>query len=68
MIPFPEPFTGSAVIAWRTGRGETQSAFAARIGVTAASISPWEKRGAAPIGMLPRTLTALKTARKKTNS
>ena len=67
-ISFPDPLTGSAIVAWRSALGETQAAFAARIGVTAASISQWEKKGEALIGMQPRTLTALKKAWKKTNS
>jgi transcriptional regulator with XRE-family HTH domain len=48
--------------------GETQSAFAARIGVTAASISQWEKKGPLAIGMRPVTLAALRKAWQQTRS
>jgi len=61
-IPFPDPLTGAAIAAWRSGLGETQAAFAARIGVTAASISQWEKKGRLPLGVQPRTLSALRKA------
>jgi uncharacterized Zn finger protein len=36
---FPDPLTGDAIYAWRSSLGETQAVFAARIGITAASIS-----------------------------
>ncbi|MFA5517012.1 MAG: SWIM zinc finger family protein [Desulfuromonadales bacterium] len=64
---FPDPLTGDAIHAWRTSRGETQTKFAARIGVTAASISQWEKKGKAVVGMQPRTLTALRKAWQRTH-
>jgi uncharacterized Zn finger protein/DNA-binding XRE family transcriptional regulator len=57
--PFPDPLTGDAIYAWRSSLGETQAVFAARIGITAASISQWEKRGKAAIGMQSRTLAKL---------
>lgn len=62
--PFPIPLTGAAIYTWRSSLGETQAVFAARIRITAASISQWEKKGASAIGMLPRTLSALKKAWK----
>ena len=64
--PFPDPLTGDAIYAWRSSLGETQAVFASRIGITAASISQWEKRGKAAIGMQPRTLSALGKAWKLT--
>lgn len=60
--PFPDPLTGAAIAAWRSELGETQAAFAARIGVTAASISQWEKKGRLPLGVQQRTLSALRKA------
>ncbi len=57
--PFPDPLTGDAIYAWRSSLGETQAVFASRIGITAASISQWEKRGKAAIGMQSRTLAKL---------
>ncbi|MDO3377314.1 SWIM zinc finger family protein [Geoalkalibacter halelectricus] len=65
--PFPEPLTGEAIRAWRSSLGETQAAFASRIGITAASISQWEKKGKGTLGMQPRTLTALRKAWRLTN-
>ncbi|MBW4055406.1 MAG: hypothetical protein HIU83_08385 [Proteobacteria bacterium] len=62
---FPEPLTGSDIHAWRTSFGETQTVFAARFKITASSVSQWEKKGEAPIGMMPRTLSALRKAWKK---
>jgi uncharacterized Zn finger protein/DNA-binding transcriptional regulator YiaG len=62
--PFPDPLTGDAIYAWRSSLGETQSVFAARIGITAASISQWEKKGKAAIGMQSRTLLRLGKAWK----
>ena len=59
---FPDPLTGDAISAWRSSLGETQAVFAARIRITAASISQWEKKGNAALGMQPRTLSALRTA------
>ena len=63
--PFPDPLTGDAIYAWRSSLGETQAVFAARIGITAASISQWEKRGNAAIGMQSRTLAKLVKAWNK---
>jgi uncharacterized Zn finger protein len=60
--PFPDPLTGTAISAWRSSLGETQATFAARIGVTAASISQWENKGRRTIGMRPRTLAAVRKA------
>ena len=65
---FPDPLTGAAISAWRSSLGETQATFAARIGITAASISQWEKKGRLTIGMQPRTLSALRKAWKLTHS
>jgi DNA-binding transcriptional regulator YiaG len=60
--PFPDPLTGNAIYAWRASLGETQAVFASRIRITSASISQWEKKGDAAIGMQSRTLTALRKA------
>lgn len=67
VAPFPDPLTGNAIYAWRSSLGETQTVFAARIGITAASISQWEKKGKAAIGMQPRTLSELVKAWKLTH-
>jgi uncharacterized Zn finger protein len=64
---FPEPLTGSDIQSWRTSLGETQAVFATRLRITASSVSQWEKKGATPLGMLPRTLSALRKAWKKTH-
>ncbi|MBI1921808.1 MAG: hypothetical protein HYS23_12100 [Geobacter sp.] len=64
---FPDPLTGDAIYAWRSSLGETQTVFASRIGITAASISQWEKRGKAAIGMQPRTLSEMVKAWKLTH-
>ena len=64
VAPFPDPLTGDAIYAWRSSLGETQAVFAARIGITAASISQWEKKGKAAIGMKSRTLLELGKAWK----
>jgi uncharacterized Zn finger protein len=66
--PFPAPLTGVAISAWRSSLGESQATFAARIGVTAASISQWEKKGPLAIGTRPGTLSALRTAWKQTRT
>jgi DNA-binding transcriptional regulator YiaG len=58
----------AAISAWRSLLGETQSTFAARIGVTAASISQWEKKGPLAIGMRPGTLSALRKAWQQTRA
>ena len=65
--PFPDPITGDAIYSWRSSLGETQAVFASRIGVTAASISQWEKKGKGVIGMQSRTLSALRKAWKLTH-
>jgi DNA-binding transcriptional regulator YiaG len=65
VVSFPEPLTGDDIYAWRSSLGETQAAFASRIGITAASISQWEKKGKAALGMQPRTMALLRTAWKK---
>lgn len=65
--PFPKPLNGDAIYAWRSSLGETQAAFAARLRITAGSISQWEKKGSTVIGMLPGTLSAVKKAWKDTH-
>lgn len=60
--PFPDPLTGNAIYAWRSSLGETQAVFASRLRITSASISQWEKKGNAAIGMQTRTLSALRKA------
>lgn len=59
---FPEPFTGNELYFWRSALGETQAAFASRIGVSAASISQWEKKGKNGITTAESIITALKKA------
>ncbi|MFZ3207943.1 MAG: SWIM zinc finger family protein [Geobacteraceae bacterium] len=66
--PFPDPLTGNAIYAWRSSLGETQAVFASRIRITPASISQWEKKGDAAIGMQTRTLSALRKAWELTHS
>ncbi len=63
---FPESLTGDAIRSWRLALGETQAAFASRIGVTAASISQWERKGASSVGMFSGTLQALRKEWGKT--
>jgi DNA-binding transcriptional regulator YiaG len=63
-LPFPEPLTGDAIRAWRLALGETQAKFAARINVTGSTVSQWEKKGEAEIGMFPDTLALLRKAWK----
>ena len=65
--PFPKPLNGDAIYAWRSSLGETQAVFAARLRITAGSISQWEKKGSTVIGMLPGTLSAVKKAWKDTH-
>jgi uncharacterized Zn finger protein len=65
VVSFPEPLAGDDIYAWRLSLGETQAAFASRIGITAASISQWEKKGKAALGMQPRTMVLLRTAWEK---
>ncbi len=60
--PLPDPLTGTAISAWRSSLGETQATFAARIGVTSASISQWENKGRLTIGMRQSTLAAVRKA------
>jgi uncharacterized Zn finger protein len=62
VVPFPDPLTGEAISAWRSSLGESQAVFASRIGITAASISQWERKGGLPLGMHPLTLRALQEA------
>jgi uncharacterized Zn finger protein len=57
---FPKPLTGEAIRAWRLGLGETQAKFAARINVTASTISQWEKKGRTEVGMFSVTLSLLR--------
>ncbi len=66
--PLPDPLTGTTISAWRSSIGETQAIFAARIGVTATSISQWENKGRHTIGMRPRTLVAVRKAWTLTHS
>lgn len=61
-VPFPDPLTGNDIAAWRSRLGETQALFAARIGITAASISQWEQKGKHGIGMQSRTLARVRNA------
>jgi uncharacterized Zn finger protein len=65
--PFPKQLNGDAIYAWRSSLGETQAVFAARLRITAGSISQWEKKGSTVIGMLPGTLSAVKKAWKDTH-
>jgi uncharacterized Zn finger protein len=64
--PFPAPLTGTAIRAWRTALGENQAAFAARLSVTSASISNWEKKDRQTLGVRDATLAALHAAWKLT--
>lgn len=64
---FPSPLTGDAIYAWRSSLDETQAQFAARIKITAASVSQWENRGEAAIGVQSRTLAALMSVWKLTH-
>ncbi len=64
--PFPETLTGNAIRSWRQALGETQAVFASRIGVTAASISQWERKGASSVSMFSVTLEALRREWDKT--
>ncbi len=68
IAPFPDPLTGNDIAAWRSILGETQAIFAVRIGLTAASISQWEKKGKGIIGMRDHTLTLLRSAWEKSRS
>ena len=67
-LSFPDPLTGNDIIAWRSALGETQALFAARMGLTAASISQWGTKGKGIIGMRDRTLTLLRSAWEQTRS
>jgi uncharacterized Zn finger protein len=64
---FPDPLTGDAIYFWRSSLGETQAVFATRLCITAASISQWENKGAATLGMIPRTRSSLIKAWKDTH-
>ncbi len=61
-MAFAELLTGEAIHAWRLSLGETQAVFAARIGVTAASICQWESKGTSPLNMQQRTRSKLARA------
>lgn len=63
----PDPLTGSIIHSWRSSLNETQSVFAERLGITAASISQWEKKGKHAIGVQARTLLALRRAWEMTH-
>jgi DNA-binding transcriptional regulator YiaG len=67
IVYFPDPLTGGVIHAWRTSLGATQSVFAERLGITAASISQWEKKGKHAIGIQARTLSALLRAWEMTH-
>lgn len=64
-LPFPEPLTGEAIRAWRLALGETQATFAARFKVSGATVSIWEMRGNAEVGMFSDTLALLRKVWKK---
>ncbi len=66
-IPFPEPLTGAVIRALRASLGETQAKFAARISVSAASISQWEKKGGHTLWVFDSTLVALRKVWKSTH-
>jgi DNA-binding transcriptional regulator YiaG len=66
-LAFPEPLTGDAIRAWRLALGETQAAFAARFMVSGATVSVWEKKGKAEVGMTAVTLALLRKAWQKNN-
>ena len=66
-IVFPEPLTGDAIYAWRSFLGDTQSAFADRVQITASSVSNWEKKRAATIGVQARTMSVLRLIWKQTH-
>jgi uncharacterized Zn finger protein/DNA-binding transcriptional regulator YiaG len=63
----PEPFTGKVLYAWRTALGETQTEFAARLGLSAGCISQWESKGKKPIGMQVRSRLLLQKAWEATH-
>jgi uncharacterized Zn finger protein len=65
-VPFPDPFTGDDIYAWRSSLCETQAQFASRLQMSAGSISQWEKKGAKTIGMQSRTLAVLQKTWKLT--
>ncbi len=66
ITPFPEPLTGSDIYTWRTSLGETQAVFAARLGITAPSVSQWEKKGGASLGMMPHIVLTAQSLEKIT--
>ncbi len=66
-VPFPARLTGQAISAWRSSLDETQAVFASRIGVTAASVSQWENKGKAVLGLQDRTVSKLGAAWKLTH-
>lgn len=61
-FPFPVPLTGEAIYFWRSSLGETQAKFASRLGMSAGSISQWEKKGKRTLGIQNNTLKALQKA------
>ena len=65
-VPFPDPITGAGIYAWRSSLGETQTQFAARLRMSAGSISQWESKGKKALGLQSRTLAALHKAWKST--
>ncbi|HEY3490179.1 MAG TPA: SWIM zinc finger family protein [Candidatus Deferrimicrobiaceae bacterium] len=67
-VPLPRKLTGKVIFAWRSSLGETQAVFASRIGVTATTISQWENKGKAAIGMQARTISAVGNAWKLTHA
>ena len=64
--PFPKPLTGDAIRAWRLLLDETQAAFAKRIHVSTATVSQWEKKRKASLGVRHDTLLLLRKAWPKT--
>ncbi len=66
-LAFPEPLTGDAIRAWRLALGDTQATFAARFKVSGATVSVWEKKGKAEVGMIAGTLALLRKAWKKSS-
>ncbi len=67
IAPLPDSFTGNAIHTWRLSLGETQAAFAKRLGFSVASISLWEKKGKDAIGIQARTLSVLRKAWEMTH-
>ncbi len=57
---FPDPLTGEAIRSWRMRLGETQALFAARFGVTAASVLQWERKDKKLVSVSSDTAKALR--------